>query len=253
MEYTVSQLARLSGVSRRTLRYYDQEGLLPPAGVTEAGYRIYGAEQVERLQQILFYRELGLALKDIRRIMDAPRFDAREALESHLAALKERKAQIERLIETVENTILQKEGKRAMSDREKFRGFQKMKTEENEEKYGEEIRQKYGEETVRRSYQKFMEMDEAAYQAMQALGDEILRELEQAVRDGVSPTGDMGKKLTEMHRKWLLFTWPEYSPQAHRGLAQMYVSDPRFTEHYDKNVPGCAQFLCDAICAFAER
>ena len=252
MEYTVLQLARMSGVSPRTLRYYDQKRLLSPARVTEAGYRIYGEEQVARLQQILFYRELGLALKDIRKILDAPQFDARTALLSHLAALKERKTRIERLIETVENTILQKEGKRIMTDQEKFKGFQKKSLEENEQKYGEEIRQRYGEETVRQSNKRWLEMDEATVKSMQELGEEIKRELEQAVEAGLSPVGESGKKLMQMHRKWLSYTWEEYSPQAHKGLGQMYVSDHRFTEYYDKSVPGCAQFLCDAINAFAE-
>ena len=105
MEYTIKQLADLSGVTPRTLRWYDREGLLRPGRVTEAGYRIYGPKEVDRLQEILFYRELGFSLADIRRLLNDPAYDRQAALQSHLAEMEARRARLEWLILTVQKTI----------------------------------------------------------------------------------------------------------------------------------------------------
>lgn len=123
MEYTIKNLARISGVSTRTLRYYDQIGLLCPARIAANDYRIYGQKEVDLLQQILFYRELGVSLKEIHQILNDPDFDKARALESHLSALLLRKKQIERLIDNVTKTIGSLKGECVMSDNEKFEGF----------------------------------------------------------------------------------------------------------------------------------
>ena len=118
MEYTIKQLADLSGVTPRTLRWYDREGLLRPGRVTEAGYRIYGPKEVDRLQEILFYRELGFSLADIRRLLDDPAYDRQAALQSHLAELKARRARLDGIILTVQKTIAEAKGGCKMSDKE---------------------------------------------------------------------------------------------------------------------------------------
>ena len=123
MEYTVKQLADLAGVSTRTLRYYDQIGLLKPAGTTEAGYRLYGAVEVDRLQQILFYREMGMELEQIREIVNSPDFDLKEALLSHRDSLLRKRNRLDQLLETVERSLAGLEGRIKMSDKEKFEGF----------------------------------------------------------------------------------------------------------------------------------
>ena len=120
MKYTVKQLAALSGVTPRTLRWYDLEGLLKPLRRTDAGYRLYGPQEVDRLQQILFYRELGLELSAIRRLLDDPAFDREAALQSHLAALEARRTRLDALILTVKKTL---KGASMMSDLEKFECF----------------------------------------------------------------------------------------------------------------------------------
>jgi DNA-binding transcriptional MerR regulator len=120
MEYTVQQLARLADVSTRTLRYYDEIDLLKPARINSSGYRIYGQNEIDMLQQILFYRELGMGLEDIKAIIKAPSFDAAQALKEHRQKLLEKRAQLDVLIENVNNTIEQKEGRTTMSDKDKF-------------------------------------------------------------------------------------------------------------------------------------
>ena len=148
MEYTVNRLAQISGVSKRTLRYYDEIGLLRPERVNPNGYRIYGQMQVDLLQQILFYRELGLPLEEIREIIKNPGFDREKALEDHLTALLQKKRQTEILISNVKKTLDSMKGRAMMSDEEKFEGFKRDLIKENEEKYGREVRKAYGEDAV---------------------------------------------------------------------------------------------------------
>src|SRR5690554_5514199 len=123
MEYTIKSMARLAGISIRTLHHYDQIGLLHPGRINSSGYRIYGSREVDRLQQILIYRELGLPLAEIRKIVEAQDFDEAWALESHLNELRERKVQLERMIGTVEKTLASKKGGEIMKDQDKFEGL----------------------------------------------------------------------------------------------------------------------------------
>lgn len=247
MRYTVKQLADLAGISARTLRYYHQIGLLKPGQVSGAGYRFYGPAEVDRLQQILFYRELGLRLDEIASLLDDPKFDRRRALQSHLAALRQQRERLDSLILTVEKTIQHETGGIQMTDKEKFEGFKARIIRENEEKYGKELRAKYGDQEIDRANACVRSLTQAEYAAWEALGAEILSELEQAVRSNADHKSETGKHLAALHRRWLSYSWEQYSPDAHRGLAQMYVCDERFTAYYDRNVPGCAAFLRDAI------
>lgn len=246
MEYTVQKLAQLAGVSSRTLRYYDQIGILTPARVNSSGYRIYGQKEVDRLQQILFYRELGIALETIKEIMTAPSFDAEKALKEHREQLLEKRKQLDLLITNVEKTIASTEGRMDMSDQEKFEGFKKKMIDENERKYGKEIREKYGEETVNQSNAKLMNMSQEDYEAVTKLEAEVREALAEAFATG-DPAGEQAQKAAELHKRWLAYYWTEYSKEAHAGLAQMYVDDERFTAYYDKEQPGMAAFLRDAI------
>lgn len=251
MQYTVKQLAELAGVSARTLRYYHQIGLLKPGWVSEAGYRFYGPAEVDRLQQILFYRELSLPLDEIAALLDDPGFDRRKALQSHLAALRRQRGRLDSLILTVEKTIQHETGGTEMTDEEKFEGFKSRVVRENEEKYGRELRARYGDQEIDRANACILSLSKEEYDAWSALGTEILSELEQAVRSNADPKGETGKRLTALHRRWLSYSWEQYSPDTHKGLAQMYVCDERFTAYYDRNVPGCAAFLRDAIVSHA--
>lgn len=252
MEYSINALAKLSGVTPRTLRWYDETGLLKPLRTSSAGYRIYGPEQVTRLQDILFYRELGLELSAIRTILDDPNFDRLAALQSHLAELDARRERLNTLIAAVQNTITEVKGGNIMSDPDKFAAFKKKSVEENEAMYGEEIREKYGNDAVEQTSARMLSMPEEDYRQWTALATEILADLETAVTNGADPAGEAGRHIAELHRRWLMFTWAAYTPQAHAGLARMYVADRRFTAYYDRSVPGCAGFLRDAILAYTQ-
>jgi DNA-binding transcriptional MerR regulator len=249
MEYTINQLAKLAGVSTRTLRYYDQCGLLPPKAVRSNGYRIYGETEVNRLQQILFYRELGVDLSEIGRILAEKDFDGLSALQSHLSALREKRARLERLIDNVQKSISSMKGKTEMTDEEKFEGFKEKLISDNEEKYGGEIREKYGDEAVGRSNAKLKNMTKEQYGELETLTQELNNTLKAAFAQG-DPGSELAQKACELHKQWLSFYWDHYSKEAHRGVAQMYVDDPRFTAYYDAIAPGCAVFLRDAVQIF---
>ena len=247
MEYTIQKLAHLAGISTRTLRYYDQIGLLSPARTNEAGYRIYGTKEVDVLQQILFYKEMGLELAQIKEAIQDAEFDSLAALHSHLEKLIEKRRQIDLLIENVKKTIGKEEGKNKMSDQEKFEGFKKELVEKNEQKYGKEVREKYGDEVVDQSNAKMMGLTEEQYSHMQELGEKINLLLEEAVKNHEYVEDEIGEQVALLHKEWLGYTWPTYSTQAHRGLVQMYVLEERFKAYYDKNVEGCAEFLKQAV------
>ena len=169
MEYTIKKLAALAGVSTRTLRYYDEVGILKPARINSSGYRIYGKNEVDRLQQILFYRELDVGLNEIKEILLSPDFNETNSLKEHYEKLLERRQQLDILISNVKKTILTKEGKMDMSDNEKFEGFKEKLISDNEKRYGKEIREKYGEEAVKKSNAQFKNMTEEQYNEFQDL------------------------------------------------------------------------------------
>ena len=247
MEYTVKALAELAGVTPRTLRWYDRMGLLKPLRTTEAGYRLYGPPQLDRLQDILFYRELGLDLASIRTILDDPAFDRQAALQSHLAELKARRVRLDALILTVQRTIDDAKGGTKMTDHEKFEAFKRNAVAANEAAYGAEIRQKCGDAEVDRANACVLALTQEEYAQWKSLGDALLQALSTAVKAGADPAGPEGQRIAALHRRWLSYSWEAYTPQAHAGLAELYVADPRFTAYYDREVPGCAAFLRDAV------
>ncbi len=246
MEYTVQKLAQIAGVSSRTLRYYDEIGILKPARINSSGYRIYGQKEVDRLQQILFYRELGVDLERIKNIITAPTYDELIALNEHREQLLEKRKQLNLLIANVEKTIASKERSIEMSDTEKFEGFKHKLIEDNEKKYGKEIRKKYGDEAVNNSNNKLKNMTQAEHKAITKLGEEVIETLYEAFQTG-DPTGEKAQKAADLHRQWLSFYWDQYTKEAHAGVAQMYVDDERFTAYYDQKQPGMAKFLRDAV------
>ncbi len=246
MEYTVKRLAALADISTRTLRYYDEIGMLKPARINSSGYRIYGQNEVDRLQQILFYRELELSLEDIKEIISQPNYNRSEALKDHRIKLLAKRKQIDLLLANIEKTLKAEEGRLKMTDKEKFEGFKQKLVNENENKYGRETREKYGDKAVNESNNKLLKMTEEQYQQFEKLGQEINETLKAAMETG-DPSGILGQKAADLHRQWLSYSWSSYSKEAHAGVAQMYVGDERFKAYYDRVQEGAAEFLRDAV------
>lgn len=246
VEYSINKLAKLAGVTTRTLRYYDELGLLSPKRTSSNGYRVYGQQEVDLLQKILFYRELGVQFDEIKNIVWSKNYDGLAALQDHLLALKAKKRQIELLIANVEKTIAASRGKIIMSDKEKFEGFKQKMIEENEQRYGKEIRERFGDAVIDASNAKMMRFTSAQYENMQKLSQQINDSLKEAFELG-DPSSVLAQQVCALHKEWLEYFWNHYSKEAHLGLAQSYVADSRFKKYYDDIEEGCAEFLLDAL------
>ena len=253
MRYSIREVSELAGVSARTLRYYDEIGLLKPLEISETGYRYYGEQELTLLQQILFYRERGLELKQIQKIIYQSDFDVMRALQEHLLDLETKKKHMESLIFTVEQTIRSMKGECEMSDKEKFQAFKERIVRENEERHGAEIREKYGDDEMDSANRKMLNMTEEEFERFQNLGKEINVQLEEAVLTGEKPESEKGRRIVLLHKEWLGKTWKQYTKEAHIAIGNMYISDDRFRMYYDKEVEGCAIFFEAAIRYWIEQ
>lgn len=253
MKYSIQQVAKVSGVSTRTLRYYDEIGLLSPRRNAASSYREYTENDLDRLQHILFYRSLDIPLQQIDQLIHDQNFDPLQTLLHHRKNLLEKREQLERLIQQVDATIDAKKGRRTMSAEEKFEAFKDSVLEDNEQRYGKEIREKYGDDQIELSYQKMKSLSKEEWEKADVLGKEILTTLTSAMQTG-DPSSSESEKLASLHKKWISYYWSHYSKEAHAGLAEMYVADERFTAFYDEKAgKGAAAFLRDAIKAYTSK
>ena len=200
MEYTIKQLANLSGVSTRTLRYYDEINLLKPKRIGENGYRIYETEQIDMLEQILCYRALGVSLEEISRLLSATNTEKEQVLQRHLIALSERKLQIELFIKNVSKTILLLKGDIIMTDEEKFKVMKQTLLSETEQKYGDELRQNYGESMMMDANKRLSAMNRETWLLQETLEKEIRLLLENAVKTK-KPNCEQAQKACDLHRQ----------------------------------------------------
>ena len=243
---TVKQLSKLAGVTPRTLHHYDQIGLLKPSRVGDNGYRYYGEESVLRLQQILFYRELGIPLEDIKQIMGRRDFDVMGALRSHKEALQKQVTRLNRLIHTVDNTINHLKGNTTMSDKAYFEGF----SEEEQEKYAAEAEELYGSESVRESNRKWKAYATAKKEAIMAEGKAVYIDMIAAMPKGAA-NKDV-QAIVERWRKHLEYFWTPDLDQL-LALANGYHDDPRFKANFDKMHPGLAEFMREAVSVYVSN
>lgn len=240
MSYTVRQLARLAGVSPRTLRYYDQIGLLKPSGRADNRYREYGDEAVLRLQQILFFRELDLPLDGIRAILDRPGFDAVATLRDHRQALGARAARLQALIGTVDRTINHLKGAAKMTDQEMFVGFD----DETQKRYEDEAARRWGEERVRESSRRWKSYSKQEQARILAEGGANYRDLVPYIgQDPALPA--VQAIIARWHQHLHYFYTP--TRQVLQGLGQAYSQDPDFRATFTKIDPGLPDFLTQAI------
>ena len=253
MEYNISQLSKLSGVSARTLRYYDEINLLHPSRTNEAGYRFYGDKEVNLLQQILFYRERGLSLEKIRFILYDENFDMLKALNEHLTELENRRERLSKLIDTVKDTIASVKGEFIMRDSEKFEAFKKDIVDQYEKLYGEEAREKYGDSEVDMAVNKVLSLSKEDYEKFQTHGKKESEALKAAVISKASPESETGRSVASLHKEWLGYSWKDYTEQKHKGVVSLYVQDERFKKYYDREQNGCADFLLAAVDFWAEK
>ena len=246
MAYTIKEIAELAGVTTRTIRYYDEIGLLSPARVGDNGYRYYDQGSLLRLQQILFFRELDVPLKDIQRLMHRQDFDLLSTLEKHRRALENRAKRLHRLIETVDQTIATLEGEWMMSDKDYFEGF-------DEKEYEEEARERWGEdpkfaESQKRWSSYSEEQREAIKQEGGGLTVRMVSEDPDAAPDDPDVQAAVGEYLAYINKYF-------YTCDVNflRGLADGWVADPRFAINYERVREGGAEFVRDAVHIYCDR
>ena len=243
--YTVKQLADLAGVSRRTLHYYDDIGLLKPSSRGDNDYRHYDDTSLFRLQQILFYRELGLDLRQIKEILDDPDFDLVSALQSHRHTLQAKIKRLQTLVQTIDTTILHLVGEVDMSKKNIFHGF----SEEKLKQYEKEAVDNWGEGAAQ-SIKLWNSYSDERKEAIMQEGSHIYKEI----------VANMDKGADSPEIRALLLRWHEhlryfYEPtiEVLGGLGNMYHDHPDFNATFTRIHPDLPAFLKKAIAIYVDE
>lgn len=247
---TVGEVASLAHVSVRTLHHYDDVGLLSPARRTDAGYRLYGPAELERLHQVLLFRELGLSLEEIAGLLDEPASERRAALLVHRKGLERRRRRTDAVIRAVDRAIDALERGETMSETELFEGFEDF----DHAQYADEAEERWGDtDAYKESRRRMKNYDKADWAAIQAEGDDIMQRFVALLASGASPEGEEAMAVAEEHRQHIGLRYYDCPPLMHAGLADMYEADPRFGEHFEKYAEGLTGFVATAIRANARR
>ena len=250
MAYTINQLAKLSGVSTRTLRFYDEIGLLAPAFYGENHYRYYKTEQLLILQQILFFRELGFPLNDIQRILSGDDFDKIESLKAHKSMLQSSLERTVTLIKTIDKTISHLRGKIIMRDAEMYDGFDPIKQQEHEQYMLDTgiLSQKQIEE----SWQRASHWKKPNWEQFKGAGELLHGAIVAALEQGQRVDSKSVQRLIQQHYDWVNNFWTP-TKETYLGLGQMYLEHPDFRAFYNQLHPNLAGYLVAAMKVFAER
>jgi DNA-binding transcriptional MerR regulator len=242
MAFTVGELAKLTGVTVRTLHHYDELGLVRPSQRTAAGYRLYDDADVLRLHEVLLFRELGLPLDEIAKAIESAK-NRDDVLRRHREVLHQKRARLDAMIAAVEQRLTNTTGEAMSAEdvKQLFDGF-------DPSQYEEEVKQRWGEtdaykESARRT-RGYKKEDWARYQQeAKAIDDELIA----LMRAGKPVTDAAVQAGVEKHRLLIDRWFYPCSVEMHRSLGAMYVADPRFAANLDANAPGYAQFLSEAI------
>jgi DNA-binding transcriptional MerR regulator len=251
--YTVKQLARLSGVSVRTLHHYDEIGLLKPSFLGENRYRYYGREELLRLQDILFHRELGVPLQEIGKLLELQGEDRVAILREHRDWLAQRVERSRQLLATIDRTIAELNGEGTMDDKELYQGFSAEKQAEYEDwlvdRYGGDMR-----ERIEDSKAKVASIGTDALAARMAEGEAASAVLAEAFHGGAAPENPANDPLLARHHAWIGAMWDRACPpEAYSGLADLYLEHPDFRTNLDRAGAGFTDWLAAAMKAYAAR
>lgn len=250
MAYTVNKLAKLSGVSIRTLHFYDEIGLLKPAYYGDNNYRYYEEEQLLMLQQILFFREIGFPLNDIQRVLSSNDFDKIEALKLHKHILEKNLERTQTLIKTIDKTISHLRGKIKMKDIEIYDGFDPKKQQEYEKYLVDSgtLTQK----EIDASWEKAKNWKKENWEQYKQEGDGLNKAFVAAINAGLKPSTTEVQNLVRKHYEWIKYFWTP-TRESYIGLGQMYLDHPDFRDFYMTYHPKLLEYLVCAMKIFAER
>ena len=241
----ISEVAKLTGITVRTLHYYDEVGLLKPSEITEAGYRLYSREDLEILQQILFFRELDFPLSQIKEIMNNPNYDKEEALKKQKELLIQQRQRIEGLIKLIEKRI---EGDNNMS----FKEFDMNEIEENKKKYAKEVKERWGtSKAYEESEKKTCSYNKEKWGDINQETSEIFKGF--AELRNSDPGSEEVQELVRRWQKYITDNFYTCTNEILSGLGLMYVEDERFKENLDKNGEGTAKLMAEAIKIYCSK
>ena len=247
---TVAQIARASGISVRALHHYDRIGLLKPE-IGENGYRYYGKTEVLRLQQILFYRELGLPLATIAEMLDDPSFDMRTALLDLRQRVESEIDRYRELANTIDRTLSALDHGSPMNERRLFDGV----SSEKKAAWELELVSRYGEHggaAIRQAATAVSALTAADFVAFKQEIDAIHAAFIELIDAAEPPDGAAAQSLVARHHSWLNRTWYADAP-AYAALGRFYLEHDEFRSMYDNLHPHLARFLADGMAAYAER
>jgi DNA-binding transcriptional MerR regulator len=250
MSYSVGQVAGFAGVTVRTLHHYDEIGLLSPSGRSHAGHRRYDDEDLDRLQRILFYRELGFPLEEVADLLDDPDTDPQEHLRRQHALLTDRIDRLKEMAATVERAMEARSMSVRLTPEEKFEVFGGH----DPDQYEDEVRERWGDtDAYKESQRRSASYTKEDWQRIMDEHQDISRRLAELMASGAAADSAAAMDLAEEHRGWIRGNHYDCSYEMHTCLGEMYVADERFAATYDAFRPGLAVFLRDAILANAVR
>lgn len=239
MKLKINEVAKITGITVRTLHYYDEIGLLIPNEITDSGYRIYNEDALETLQQILFFRELDFSLRDIKEIIKNPHYNKSEALIKHRELLLQKRSRLDNLITLLDNTI---KGEKAIS----FKEFDISEIETNKKRYALEIKERWGNtEIYKESEEKTSSYDETQWKIISGDGGDILKAFGE-IRNS-SPNIQHAQNLVKQWQEYITKNFYKCTKEILSCLGLMYISDERFLKNIDKNGEGTAEFMAKAI------
>ncbi len=240
---TVGAVSDLAGVTVRTLHHYDEIGLVVPAGRTDAGYRTYGPGEVERLQEVLFFRELGFALDEIKDVMQDPNYSRTDALEKQRALLEERADRLLKMMDAVDTAVLAERTGVKMSSEEMLEVFNEHE-EEAKERWGDtDAYKQSAQRTANYSKQDWGDIKEEA--------DGMYKSFLDLMEDAVPADDTKAMAVAEEHRAHITRWFYDCSIEVHAGLGHMYMADERFKNNIDKAGEGLTEYMSEAMAANA--
>ena len=244
----VGQVAAAAGVSVRTLHHWDAVGLLVPSGRTAAGYRTYSAGDLERLRQVLTYRELEFSLDDVRKLLDDPEVDALDHLRRQQELLADRIARLQSVAALVSRAV----EARSMGIELDPHELREVFGDEDPTQHAEEVRERWGDtDAYAQSHARTSSYGKQDWLEVKAEGDDVERRFAEALAAGLPADDPSVTAIAEDHRQHISRRFYDCSPEMHSSLADMYVADERFTAHYERRAPGLAQYVHDAVKANA--
>ena len=251
MAYTVKKLAKISGISVRTLHWYDEIGLLKPAYCGDNGYRYYEEEQMLLLQQILFFKELGFTLNDVQKLLAQNDFDNLRALSAHRKSLEDDITRKNNLILTIDKTILHLKGKQTMSDKELYYGFESAQQKEYEQ-YLVKYHGTEAEERLLECKKRTAKWDKDVWEEVKNQGDALHKDLAEAIQKGLMPDSDDVQRIIHRHFQ-LQSRFFNLTRDVYVGLSELYAQHPDFKKFFDVYHPKMIEFLGEAIRFYANK